>query len=77
MNKVILVMVSALMLTACNPTYEENTQNFSLPEGLKDCKIYHLESGITYFNVVRCPNSSTTTQWQAGKMQASATVVEM
>ena len=80
MNKLILTIASVLVLTACDvePYNKELTQTYPLPDGLEDCKIYYLQnkSGNS-LKVVRCPNSSTTTQWQAGKIQASATVTEM
>lgn len=81
MSKLILVIVSVLILTACDvESYnKEITKVYTLPEGIKDCKVYYIQGDLTNnsLNVVRCPNSSTTTQWQAGKQQASATVAEL
>jgi hypothetical protein len=72
-KKVIIVL--AVMLSGCYPSARE--LDFPVvPEGLSDCKFYRLSSAVDYVTVVRCPNSSTSTNWRAGKATRSAVVVE-
>lgn len=73
-------MCTSALLTGCtDKSTVENTQNFILPEGLKDCKIFKLNSGgaiSTLMHVVRCPNSETTTTDSVGKTTQSVTLLE-
>ena len=74
----VLMMTSAL-LTSCaehNPVAE--AEQYALPDGLKDCKVYVVtkQNGGGKMKVLRCPNSSTTTSYQSGKTTQSVTLVE-
>lgn len=52
-----------LFLSGCTKSSSETTENYTLPEGLKDCSIYSLRSDkINVLNVVRCPHSDVTTK---------------
>lgn len=75
MKNIMLVLCMGLMLGGCEPRTVE-LHEFILPEGLKDCKIYHMTNGLSYITVTRCPNSSTSTQYQTGKTTSSTVVVE-
>ena len=73
----ILSVVSIFMM-GCAKETKEISEKYELPEGLKDCKVYYLQAGGlgTFLNVVRCPNSQTTTTFTAGKATHSVTLVE-
>ena len=61
--KLLMVILGVVMLTGCEPSYEEKTQNFTqLPVELKDCKFYYVSSNTgSNLNIVRCPNSTVST----------------
>ena len=64
---IVLVMVA---LTGCGPQYKPKSENageiFSLPEELRDCTVTGLTNAYgSYYTVIRCPNSSTTTKSNA------------
>lgn len=54
-----LILIAALALVGCNPNTKEISDNYELPEGLKDCQVYKMESMSRDLYVVRCPNSTT------------------
>ena len=64
MMKTIFAMVFVgVFLFGCDASYKNKTEDFQLPEELKDCKVYMLRAE-TYPNqilVVACPNKETTT----------------
>jgi outer membrane lipopolysaccharide assembly protein LptE/RlpB len=65
-----LAMIAAVFLLAgCGNSAKEMAVQV-LPEGLKDCKFYELVIDGSRIKVVRCPNSTTTTNWkeQVGKV---------
>ena len=71
----ILAIAAALLLSACSPQYR--TLDFPLlPEELKDCKFFVVSNGTAEMRVVRCPNSSTTTQYRQGKVTRSLTTID-
>lgn len=65
------LIILTLLLCGCSKSAEQIDSNYLLPSGLEDCKIYKLNSeGLSQtLYVVRCPNSSTSTNWsgQSGK----------
>lgn len=74
--KYLILIITALVLTACTPSVEETTENWKLNKDLSDCKVYFLHNGsIKSLTVVRCPNSATATKMQ-GKTPKFATVIE-
>lgn len=75
MKRISLILLAIFALAGCEPRTVE-LHEFILPEGLKDCKIYHMTNGLSYITVTRCPNSSTSTQYQTGKTTSSTVVVE-
>lgn len=77
MKKSLFVLSLVLVLTGCSKETKNITEKFILPDGLKDCQVYFLQSSaINHIQVVRCPNSDTTTSYSSGKTRRSVTVVE-
>lgn len=73
MYKLIGVMV-VLALAGCENRATE--VHYVLPNELKDCKIYYLESTRNHdLTVMRCPNSTTSTNYsvQNGKARTPVT----
>ena len=68
-----IILVAALSLSACTPGYKDQSASWVLPAGMKDCKVYYLESGLSSATVVRCPDSETTTV-SGGKSKKSVTI---
>lgn len=61
------ILLSLVVLSGCERSTSERTDDFILPEGLKHCKIYKLSNGISHMKVVHCPNSTTSTTHSCGK----------
>ena len=76
--KLLMVVIGVIMLTGCEPSYEEKTQNFTiLPDELKDCKFYGVRSNTgSNLNIVRCPNSTTSTTYKSGKTTTTTVVID-
>ena len=74
--KQLIIIALALSVLGCEADYKDSTKKFSMPPELSDCKIYDLTnvSGVR-ITVVRCPLSSTTTEYQDGKMRRSVTIL--
>ena len=67
-----------ILFAGCNfqPSAKEKVWEV-LPEELKDCKFYNLtDSKGNFMRVVRCPLSSTTIQYQNGKTQEIAVIID-
>ncbi len=75
MKRITLILLTIFTLAGCESRTTE-VHSFILPEGLKDCKIYDMNNGLRRIIVVRCPNSSTSTQYHSGKTSVNTTVVE-
>lgn len=79
-KKMLMIMISILAmgaLSGCEKETKDTTNNYILPEGLQDCKIYNMRNtGGSNITVVRCPLSATSTTYSSGKTTASAMVVE-
>lgn len=66
--KIKLLLISAMVVLAgCTPT--PSAKQFTpevVPDGLTDCKFYSItdNKGST-MRIVRCPNSSTSVNWQS------------
>lgn len=67
---------SVVFLSACTPGYKE--ANFTvLPPDLKDCKIFYLtNTNGSRITVSRCPNSTTSTSYRAGKITHNSVVID-
>jgi len=73
----ILISITSMLFFGCSKETEETTYHYSLPEELKDCKIFRLRGDNTStLRVVKCPNSNTTTSYSEGKTKMDITVVE-
>lgn len=56
-------------MLGCSKRTSESSDEFVLPDGLKDCKVFRMDNGrMTHVIVVRCPNSSTSVRYN-GKHQ--------
>lgn len=79
-KKMFMIMAAVLAmgaLSGCEKETKDTTNNYVLPEGLQDCKIYNMRNtGGSNITVVRCPLSATSTTYSSGKTTASAMVVE-
>lgn len=75
MKKLIIIVVMAL-LAGCSDSAREVHVNI-MPEGLKDCRYYELVVQGNTVKVMRCPNSTTSTNWrqQSGKSNVGRTSV--
>ena len=76
--KLLMAIIVVIMLTGCEPSYEEKTQNFTLlPDELKDCKFYGVRSNTcSNLNIVRFLNSSVSTTYKVGKTTATTVVID-
>lgn len=76
-QKLFLIFLLTLSLSACEKTTRQINGSYLLTEGLEDCKIYELSGGSGTLYVVRCPNSQTSTTWnrQQGKSNKNYTTV--
>ena len=75
MKSKLIVLLSALLLTACEPSSREVTYS-AMPEDLKDCKAYSISESGSYVKVMRCPNSSTSLTYHEGKSIRHTSVIE-
>lgn len=76
MIKKLLIVGALVVLTACTPSTKQFHPQV-LPSELSDCKFYTVNpDGMQNITVVRCPNSSTSTQYKSGKTTLSATVID-
>ena len=69
--KYIGLALVAILLTGCVETRTEEVQGeYSMPDELRDCQMFDMESKSSQdIIVVRCPNSTTSTSYsyQSGK----------
>lgn len=76
MKKFAIVLV-ALALSGCFKNEYSNIKFPEIPEELSDCKFFDIANKDGYrLQVVRCPNSTTTTTYTSGKSQQSVTVID-
>lgn len=77
-TRMLCVLGLGLALSACMKN-EARTASFPVvPDGLKDCEFYYVESKEEYqrLTVVRCPNSATTTVMpKQGKVEPKTIIV--
>lgn len=76
--KIILGLVLCSMLVGCTTKTTEITHGYVLPDELKDCSVYKLQSESQQsLVVIRCQNSTTSTNWaqKQGKSSISRSVV--
>lgn len=71
--KSILVLVTILSLTACEKYSEQIDNKFSLPQGLQDCQLFELHNDAGGRIIMgRCPNSTTSVDYQCGKTRCES-----
>ena len=72
-----VLLLSLLALSACTPNYESIDNNLKFPDELKDCKAFRLDtSNGNSIVVVRCPNSTTSSTYSAGKSTNTSVVID-
>lgn len=75
--KTLTMLIAAVLLTGCSDYSAEEPRapqeiKFNMPEGLKDCKVYHVTGPHDLSMIMaRCPNSDTSTRY--GKYGRSIT----
>lgn len=76
--QILAVACAVGSLAACGEPYTtETTNRYEVPEGLEDCQIYFMaQDSLNSMNVVRCPNSDTTTKTLAKGGQTAAVIEE-
>lgn len=75
MKKIVLMFVLLLTVVGCSPSSKELV-DYPLPSDLKDCKIYEISNGSSRIKIVRCPNSTTSTTYQAGKTRKTVITID-
>lgn len=73
--KYMAVFGMLLLLQGCGSSAEQYAPEV-LPEGLKDCKFYHIKHKGSNMKVVRCPNSATSVTYKSGKTSRYLTTLE-
>jgi hypothetical protein len=76
MKKLLIIASIALAITGCTPSAKDISEQYTLPEELSDCTITYLQGKYTYLNVVRCPNSTTSTTYPVGKTTQTTVVID-
>lgn len=69
-----LVLICVLVLAGCSNGVEY--LDYPTPPELADCKFYRLIKNGSSINVVRCPNSTVTTQQRVGKTEKRVVVID-
>lgn len=75
MKKIIIAL--SLFLIACSPDFKEaKSETLSLEnvKGLEDCKFIEINTLYRNYEVIRCPNSSTTTQYTISQGKTTETI---
>lgn len=74
--KHVSIIAVALLLAACSkPAHEIQA---GLPHGLKDCTYFEVDrGGGNRLHVIRCPASTTSTQWNHGKNNSQSTTADV
>lgn len=74
--KYLLFVFAFIMLLGCEPYAKEKTQGYILPDELKSCKIYELQSdGGSQMRALVCPHANTSTSYMNGKIQYHTSVI--
>jgi hypothetical protein len=74
MNKLLIIFSLVALMGCTKQTSEVN--EFVLPTGLSDCRVFRMDNGrLTHVVVVRCPNSTTSVH-KGGKHQWNTTTID-
>jgi hypothetical protein len=76
--KYMVLVVLTLTLLGCDFTPEAHQITFEvLPPELADCKAFYLSNSRSVdMKVMRCPNSTATTEYKVGKASARVVVID-
>lgn len=76
MKRIIILVLLVFCILGCTPSAEEKKYPV-MPQDLSDCKTYHISDGAgDHITVMRCPCSSTTTQFKSGKTMKNVVVID-
>ena len=77
MKKSFVMLVVLLTLAGCEKKTTEVSSEYEIPNGLKDCSIYEMnsENGKRFY-VTRCPFSATSTDSPSGKTRVTSFAIE-
>lgn len=75
--KYFYALMCLVLLVSCSET-REYTQRMNMPAELSDCRMYDVAShdGNISITVMRCPNSTTTTQYKDGKYTEETILID-
>lgn len=76
MKKLLTIAFIAIAFYGCTPSAKDISEQYTIPEELKDCTITYLQGKYTYLNVVRCHNSTTSTTYPVGKTTQTTVVID-
>lgn len=77
MKKLLTITFIAIAFYGCTPSAEDISEQYTMPEELKDCTITQLRNAkLMHLNVVRCPNSSTSTTYPVGKTTNTTVIID-
>ncbi len=70
-------LVLTMAMAGCDKETKDITARYNLPVGMEDCVISELTNDEgRWIIVTRCPNSTTSTKYKAGKAQRTTIVVD-
>lgn len=70
-----ITLILCLLVTACNPSTKESTEDYVLPQELKDCKVYRMSNGQSVMRALVCPHANTANTYQCGKNTCSMSTI--
>ena len=79
MKRYIFIAAAMLMLAACDTQQATKlTVDLKQVRGLEDCTYYKVDPGGTtpIINVIRCPNSTTSSAYTQGKARINTVVID-
>lgn len=76
MKKLLTIAFIAIALSGCDPSARNISEQYAMPTELSDCTITLLQGKYNHLNVVRCPNSSTSTTYRVGKTTQTTVVID-
>jgi hypothetical protein len=75
--KLISVMLLALLISACSPSYTDQTGEYKLPPELSECKVFKVSEGFgTPIKVVYCKGkTSISSRTSTGKTHSNGVLI--
>lgn len=63
----ILLIISLVLMNLNKGATSYKQDEFAMPDGFSDCIVGKTSNGLSHLYMVRCPNSTTTTNHKSGK----------